>query len=170
MNAIYFSMTPEAASIAPGDRVDVAFVPQINEYRGEQTPQLNVVDIRPSCAVPCGTETAAYRLLRENRITAQDAQALLPSRQTLAIVWRYLSSRGTGQESPICLCRKIVRWSEQPMNLGQLMTCLDIFQDVGLLQVHRTRNCLTIALTPGPGKADLSESQTMQRLLRAKES
>lgn len=170
LNAIYFSMTPETASIAPGDRVDVAFVPQVNEYRGERAPQLNVVDIRPSCTAPCGTETAAYRMLREDRITAQDAQALLPSRQALAIVWRYLSSRGTGQESPICLCRKIVRWSEQPMNLGQLMTCLDIFQDVGLLQFHRTRNCITIQLTPGPGKADLSESQTMQRLLRAKES
>ena len=170
LNAIYFSMTPETASIAPGDRVDVAFTPQVNEYRGERTPQLNVVDIRPSCTAPCGAETAAYRMLREDRITAQDAQALLPSRQTLTIVWRYLSSRGTGQESPICLCRKIVRWSEQPMNLGQLMTCLDIFQDVGLLQFHRTRNCITIQLTPGPGKADLSESQTMQRLLRAKES
>ena len=170
LNAIYFSMTPETASIAPGDRVDVAFVPQVNEYREERTPQLNVVDIRPSCTAPCGTETAAYRMLREDRITPRDAQALLPSRQTLAIVWRYLSSRGTGQESPICLCRKIVRWSEQPMNLGQLMTCLDIFQDVGLLQFHRTRNCITIQLTPGPGKADLSESQTMQRLLRAKES
>ncbi|MGM9654585.1 MAG: single-stranded-DNA-specific exonuclease RecJ [Butyricicoccaceae bacterium] len=170
LNAIYFSMTPETASIAPGDRVDVAFVPQVNEYRGERTPQLNVVDIRPSCTAPCGTETAAYRMLREDRITPRDAEALLPSRQTLAIVWRYLSSRGTGQESPICLCRKIVRWSEQPMNLGQLMTCLDIFQDVGLLQFHRTRNCITIQLTPGPGKADLSESQTMQRLLRAKES
>ena len=170
LNTIYFSMTPETASIAPGDRVDVAFVPQVNEYRGERTPQLNVVDIRPSCTAPCGTETAAYRMLREDRITPRDAEALLPSRQTLAIVWRYLSSRGTGQESPICLCRKIVRWSEQPMNLGQLMTCLDIFQDVGLLQFHRTRNCITIQLTPGPGKADLSESQTMQRLLRAKES
>ncbi len=170
LNAIYFSMTPETASIAPGDRVDVAFVPQVNEYRGERTPQLNVVDIRPSCTAPCGTETAAYRMLREDRITPRDAEALLPSRQTLAIVWRYLSSRGTGQESPICLCRKIVRWSEQPMNLGQLMTCLDIFQDVGLLQFHRTRNCITIQLTPGPGKADLSESQTMQRLLRAQES
>ena len=170
LNAIYFSMTPETASIAPGDRVDVAFVPQVNEYREERTPQLNVVDIRPSCTAPCGTETAAYRMLREDRITPRDAQALLPSRQTLAIVWRYLSSRGTGQESPICLCRKIVRWSEQPMNLGQLMTCLDIFQDVGLLQFHRTQNCITIQLTPGPGKADLSESQTMQRLLRAKES
>ena len=170
LNAIYFSMTPETASIAAGDRVDVAFTPQVNEYRGERTPQLNVVDIRPSCTVPCGTETAAYRLLRENRITARDARALLPSRQTLAIVWRYLSSQQAGQESPICLCRKIVRWSQQPLNLGQLMTCLDIFQDVGLLQVSKTRNHVTIQLTPGPGKADLNESQTMQRLLRAKES
>ena len=129
-----------------------------------------MVDIRPSCTASCGTETAAYRMLRENRITPQEAEALLPSRQTLATVWRYLSARGAGQESPVCLCRKIVRWSEQPMNLGQFMTCLDIFQDVGLLQVHRTPNCLTIVLTPGPGKADLNESPTMQRLLRAKES
>ena len=170
LNAIYFSMTPETACIAPGDLVDVAFVPQVNEYRGERAAQLNVVDIRPSCDVPCGTETAAYRMLREDRISREDAQVLLPSRQTLATVWRYLSSRQTGQESPVCLCRKIVRWSRQPMNLGQLLTCLDIFQDVGLLRVARSRNYIAIQLTPGPGKADLNESQTMQRLLRVKES
>ncbi len=34
INAIYFSATPESASILQGDVVDVAFVPQINEYRG----------------------------------------------------------------------------------------------------------------------------------------
>ncbi len=35
INAIYFSATPETASIQPGDVVDVAFHPQINEFRGE---------------------------------------------------------------------------------------------------------------------------------------
>ena len=100
LNAIYFSMTPETAGIAPGDRVDVAFLPQVNEYRGERSVQLNVADIRPSCTAPCGTRTAGYRLLRE----------------------------------------------------------------------QRTRNSMHIELTPGPGKTDLNESQTMQRLLRAKES
>ena len=68
------------------------------------------------------------------------------------------------------LCRKIVRWTGTPLSLGQLLTCLDIFSDVGLLQVQRLRKYLIIHLTPGSEKADLSASQTMQILLQAKES
>jgi len=41
---------------------------------------------------------------------------------------------------------------------------------VGLLQVQRLHKYITIRLTPGPGKADLMRSQTMQLLLRRKES
>ena len=70
----------------------------------------------------------------------------------------------------MCLCRKIVRWSGQSLHLGQLMACLDIFRDVGLLQVQRMRKYISIQLTPGSGKADLTQSQTMQTLLQAKES
>ena len=69
-----------------------------------------------------------------------------------------------------CLCRKIVRASGNPMTLGQLMTCLDIFRDVGLLSVHRMHKYISITLTPGESKADLNGSQTLQRLLHAKES
>ena len=50
------------------------------------------------------------------------------------------------------------------------MTCLDIFADVGLLEVHRLHKYITIRLTPGDQKADLNQSRTMQILLRAKES
>ena len=90
----------------------------------------------------------------------------------LAMVWRYLAASGTPviQESPICLCRKIVRWSGKPMSLSQLSTCLDIFRDVGLLEIQRLHKYVSIRLTPGSEKADLAESATMQRLLRAKES
>ena len=108
----------------------------------------------------------------QNVITPDAAAALLPSRAMLATVWRYLASMNTSmiRESPICLCRKIVRWSNAPMSLGQLMTCLDIFRDVGLLRNTRMHKYLVLELTPGTTKADLNESQTMQRLLRAKES
>jgi single-stranded-DNA-specific exonuclease len=54
--AIYFSATPETACIAQGDLVDVAFTPQVNEYRGERSVQMNVVDIRPSCTAECSAE------------------------------------------------------------------------------------------------------------------
>ena len=172
INAIYFSATPESASIQPGDVVDVAFTPQVNEFRGERTVQINVLDIRPSCAVPCPPDTSLYHALVEDRLTNQIAEALTPSRATLAMVWRYLAGAAcpTVEESPVCLCRKIVRWSNQPLSLGQLMTCLDIFRDVGLLQTQRMHKYLSIRLTPGDTKADLNQSQTLQRLLRAKES
>ena len=171
LNAIFFSATPETTFVQPGDIVDIAFTPQINEFRGERTVQMNIQDIRPSCTAECCPETTGYRALQENRITPEIANALYPDRVTLALVWRYLASCGEGlQESPLCLCRKIVRWSGRPMGLAQLLTCLDIFRDVGLLQVHKMHKYITIHLTPGPGKADLNESQTLQRLLRAKES
>lgn len=45
--AIFFSTTARLAAVSVGDRVDIAFTPQINEYRGQRMVQLNLVDIRP---------------------------------------------------------------------------------------------------------------------------
>ena len=169
--AIYFSVSGESTSVQIGDVVDIAFTPQINEYRGERSVQMNVLDIRPSCSAECLPDTAGYRALREDRLTADAAAALIPDRPMLAMVWRYLASAGPCiEESPICLCRKIVRRFGKPMALGQMMTCLDIFGDVNLLAVTRRRKKLSIRLIPGEGKADLNESLTMQRLKKAKES
>ena len=170
LNAIYFSANPETASIQPGDLVDAAFLPQINEFRGERTPQMNIQDLRPSCAAPCSADCAAYRALKAGAITPGEAAALLPDRATLAMVWRYLAAFAPAKESPICLCRKIVRWTGLPLNLGQLLTCLDIFADVGLLRLHRKHKYIHIELSAPGQKADLSSSVTMQLLLQAKES
>ena len=170
LNAIYFSANPQTVSIQPGDLVDVAFTPQVNEFRGTRTVQMNVIDIRPSCSAECLPDAAPYRDMQRGNLTSGEAAALLPDRKMLALVWRYLDAANPVQESPMCLCRKIVRWSGQPLNLGQMLTCLDIFRDVGLLTVQRQHKYVSIRLTPGEGKADLNRSQTMQRLLHAKES
>ena len=170
LNAIYFSANPQTVSIQPGDLVDVAFTPQVNEFRGTRTVQMNVIDIRPSCSAECLPDAAPYRDMQRGNLTSGEAAALLPDRKMLALVWRYLDAANPVQESPMCLCRKIVRWSGKPLNLRQMLTCLDIFRDVGLLTVQRQHKYVSIRLTPGEGKADLSRSQTMQRLLHAKES
>ena len=171
INAIYFSATPETAAIRQGDVVDVAFNPQINEFRGERSVQMNILDIRPYCSAEASADVAAYHALRQNRLSAADAAALLPDRNTLAIVWRYLAGAPSPiRESPMCLCRKIVRWSSVPLNLGQMLTCLDIFADVGLLRYVRQHKYLCITTTAGNEKADLNNSATMQTLQRMKES
>ncbi len=172
INAIYFSATAQSASICQGDLVDVAFNPQVNEFRGEKSVQMNILDIRPSCKAACSPELGCYASLHAGTQLPSGAAALLPDRTTLATVWRYLAASGsdTIEESPICLCRKIVRWSNSPLSLGCLMTCLDIFADVGLLQALRLHKYISIRLTPGTQKADLTQSQTMRRLLDLKES
>ena len=172
LNGIYFSAAAEAQSIQPGDLVDVAYTPQINEFRGERTAQMNVLDIRPACQANCDPDSRDYHALRTDTLSPRAAADLLPQRSELAMVWRYLSGHASGalRETPMCLCRKIVRWSGQSLSLGKLLTCLDIFADVNLLQIHRLHKYITIQLTPGEGKADLNRSRTMQHLLRTKES
>ena len=171
LGAIYFSATPESASIQQGDLVDVAFNPQINEFRGERSVQMNIIDIRPACSAAASPEMSGYHALHRQQLTAEMATGLFPDRATLALVWRYLAAGGGMiQESPMCLCRKIVRWSGKELSLGKLLTCLDIFADVGLLETQRLHKHLIIRLTPGSRKADLNESRTMQILLQAKES
>ncbi len=44
--ALFFSRRPEELGLRPGDRVDAAFTPQINEFRGRRTVQLSLDDIR----------------------------------------------------------------------------------------------------------------------------
>ena len=170
LQGIFFSATAESASISQGDLVDVAFTPQINEFRSERSVQLNLVDIRPACSVPCCPDIYRYTRLRRGCLCPEDAQNLLPDRATLSLVWRYLSAFAPITESPVCLCRKIVRWSGVELSLEKMLTCLDIFQDVGLLQQENVHKHIIIHLTHGNGKADLTSSHTMQMLLRAKES
>ena len=170
-NAIFFSSSPRQASICGGDLVDVAFHPQVNEFRGLQSPQMNLIDIRPSCRAECSWDTGLYSAMKNGNICAADAKLLLPDRETLGIVWRYLArfAQGSIKEEPLCLCRKIVRWSDKPLNLGQLLTCLDIFSEVELIRIHRQSKYIIIELPSNPEKRDLMDSPTMQRLCAAKE-
>ncbi len=170
INAIYFSAA-QLASVQPGDLVDVAFVPQINTFREERTVQMNVVDIRPSCKACCTPDMGNYHALHTGQLTPEAAAQLLPDRATLSLIWKYLACLPSPiEESPMCLCRKIVRWSNTPLSLEQLLICLEIFSDVGLLRTQRQHKYISIRLTPGDSKADLNQSATIQTLLHLKES
>ena len=169
---IWFSSGAELPSLEQSELVDVAYIPQVNDYRDERTVQLNVQDIRPYCKAECSMDTAGYHALQKGSLDAATAEALLPDRNTLGMVWRYLAAIAGGvlQENPACLCRKLVRKTNIPLSLGQLLVCLDIFTDVGLLELKRQHKHMTIRLIPTEGKADLTQSRTMQLLAAAKEN
>ena len=170
VNAICFSATAQSLSIGEGDLVDLACTLQINEFRGTRSVQVNLMDVRPNCPCPCDTDTSPYLRLQARCLTPEQAAGLLPSRQTLGDIWRYLAScGGTCVTDPVCLCRKVVRQTRRALSLSQLLACLDIFQEAGLLEKHRQHKCLSITLTAGTQKADLGQCDTMKLLQRLKE-
>ena len=46
--AVFFSQSLEELGLAEGQRADVMFFPQINEYRSRRSVQLLITDLRPA--------------------------------------------------------------------------------------------------------------------------
>lgn len=63
LNAICFSATAESLDISEGELVDLACTLQINEFRGNRSVQVNLLDVRPSCPCPCPDDESPYHRL-----------------------------------------------------------------------------------------------------------
>ena len=174
--AIFFSNTARRACVDTGDRVDVAFTPQINEFRGTRSVQLNVVDIRPCrCQREHDEQEAAlYRRYRSGQpITPAEAAALVPQRDEFKIIWRYLISHSDGGlvvENAGCLCRKIARYSHAPCSYMRAHICLDVFNELGLIELTPHPKYLHIRITSNGRKVDLNASTVLRSLMKRKES
>ena len=168
--AIFFSTTAVRAGIALGDQVEIAFTPQINEYRGVKSVQLNLVDIRPDrvSRANTGAGRALYeKFTQGQRLTAQEAALLMPRREDFTALWRYLAAHTQSRqltENLSCLSRKLAR-AGAPMPPGRLRICLDVFAERGLLTMEVLRDRTRIRLAPSRGeKVNLNESPILKTL------
>lgn len=172
-DAIFFSVNLAEAEIRPGDRVDVAFYPQINEYRGWRSVQLQINDLR-SARTRAEAEQALYeKFARGESISPQEAQAMLPSREEFVNLWRYLKGRaahGPLEETARRLSRNLARTYGRRETFMRTMVCLEVFDERGLIQLRRTTDHLQIDLNQVEGKVDLEASCIMRRLRKLMES
>ena len=84
---IFFSCTPAELGVRIGQWADVAFTPQINEFRGRRSVQLLVTDVRPSDPLPL-----CSALLKNQCVPAWDTVDLYPLRADFAVAWRWLKA------------------------------------------------------------------------------
>ena len=172
--AIFFSTNAQRAAVAQGDVVDIAFTPQINEYRSVRSVQLNLVDIRPDKAFreAQGHDRAVYKKhLAGGALSCDEAGCLLPTRQDFAAVWRYLaafSQDGVLSEELGCLSRKISRCAKLPLSAGKTRICLDVLAEQGLLQLEQRPKSLCIRLCANGRKVDLTQSGILIHLKEQK--
>lgn len=154
---IFFSCPQEGWTFREGDRVEVAFTPQINEFRGHRSVQLVVQDVRPD---QTGIELYA-RFSQGGELTREEAQRLIPSRAEFAELWRYLRSRAPlmGQSEGEVECWEVCEGEACHTLIG-----LEVFRERGLIRVEGSRERFDVTLTPPEGKVDLEDSQVLRRL------
>lgn len=167
LDAIFFSATAVDCGLAAGDRVDLAFHPQINEYRGRRSVQLQLTDLRPA-QTRAQAERALWEKYRRGEfLTAAEASALTPSRDEFAGLWRYLKSRSVGrsmEENTLRLAKNVAHATGLRETFPRTMICLEVFHERGLVQVEHTTDHLRIEMNTVEGKVDLEESYILRNL------
>ena len=173
LDAIFFSNQGAELGLYPGCRVDVVFYPQINDFRGGRTVQLQVVDLRlaPSRAQ---LEQAIYdKYSRGEALTCEEARFLLPSRGDFVGLYRWLERQSTGctvvEDTPARIARAVSRATRQREIPARTMLCLEVLEERGLINMNRRVDRIQITLCQVEHKVDLEASEIIKRLRRVLE-
>lgn len=172
--AIFFSTNAQRAAVSQGDVVDIAFTPQINDFRGMRSVQLNLIDIRPDEAFRANHDydrSLYFRHLEGDLLSSSEAARLLPCRQEFVALWRYLSANcenGCLQEELGCLSRKVSRFAAIPCTAGKIRVCLDVFAEQGLIRLVQKPKHIYIELNQIDRKVDLESSPILIHLKEQK--
>lgn len=167
MTRFSFRATADQLKLGPGDRADVAFTPQINEFRGVRSVQLQVCDLRPAPTRAQAERSLFERLQSGGAISALEAQSITPTREEFEAVWRYLKRHASPtplEDHPTHLTKSIAKTLHLREAYARTMVCIQVFDERGLIRVEQqTAGRLRIGLCRVEGKVDLEQSELLRR-------
>lgn len=173
-DAIFFSATAGQLGLGPGDRVDAAFTPQINEFRGARSVQLQICDLQSAPTRAQAERSLFERLRTGGAISAFEAQSMTPTREEFEAVWRYLKRHASPdplEDHPSHLTKNIAKTLHVRDAYARTMVCIQVFDERGLIRVEQQNaGRLRIGLCRVEGKVDLEQSELLRRLRRLTQS
>ena len=153
---IFFSHSNSEAGVREGELIDMAFTPQINEYRGSVSVQLVACAVRPhDPRALCGA------ILRPGEDICWAAAPYCPERADFVRVWRGMGSdfqvgRDLGAVLARCPC---------DMEPETYCLCLMVLQEAGLLS-DGPDGIFSARPVQIEGKADLEATPLIRELRR----
>ena len=162
LDAIFFSANAAACGVAIGDRLDLVFTPQINEFRGSRAVQLQICDLRPA-PTRAQLEQELFRRLRSGEALSRwEAGLLLPSRQDFTRLWRFLerTCAGGGASAGPSLLKQAARQPDGRWAYGRTLVCFHVMEERGLLRMESSE----LRLCRPERKVDLEQAELMRQL------
>ena len=154
---VYFSHTEADLNAAEGDVVDIAFTPQINEFRFRSSVQLQLTALRRhDFSVLCRDMLEA-----KEKFPLVEAAAYCPDRAAFVKVWRRLEALGgtvaDGFNGVISQCPADV----EP---EKFCICLLAFQELGLLSGTVDGGIFGAKMVANSPKVNLEDSELIKKL------
>ena len=170
-NAFVFGMGSKSCRYVNSDLVDIVFSAEINSYKGRDSVQLIVRDIRwAESEQACDRKMLSLyeRFCAGESLDKEEAIALSPTKDNIIAVFRHVKSNaedGILNSSAEGMYRKIKYESGGRMNLGRLLVCLDIFSECDIFKYELESGEAIVRLTDFAGKADINGSKILKRLM-----
>ena len=155
IQAMYFGMTPDMFDYNIGDTVDIAVNLERNEYMGRVRPAVYIRDLKLSSmnfAEVLKGERIFEKYKRGENLTPEEAEYLIPDRNTLEATYRYIREKSS--VNPLTICRKIGSYGEK---YGSVLTATEVLIERKLIK-YSDNNDLVIDNTE---KTDINLSSVL---------
>ncbi len=165
-----FGMGMKSCPFVKDDMLDIVFSAEINSYRGRNSVQLVIKDLKWSEKEETfdADSFAAYLAFASNRdISCEMAAHLSPTKNELVAVFRHIKANaenGTLMDGARSIYRKIRYESNNSLSLGRFLVCMDIFSEFSIFNYNLLDDDIHINILNYSGKADINGSVALKRL------
>ena len=154
---VFFSHTESELGVEAGDTVDIAFTPQINEYRLRSSVQLQIAAVRKHDPRPM-----CKRLLdRAYQLPVSETAPYCPDRSAFVSVWRKLQSAGGSVAADL---EGLIRQCPRGIEPERFCICLIALCELGLLHKLRPDSLFGARIVSNTPKVNLDDSPLIKRL------
>ncbi len=169
VTAMYFSNSPESLGIFVGDKVDVLFSIDINEWLDRKNVQLIVRDLKPSDsqADKNKNDRARFEQIRAGDSFSAD-ECVLPDRADFVAVYKYIQNAahaGVDTFSHKDLCTK-VSIANPGIKIGyiKLKFIIMVFNELNLVGIEENDEVYRFTIHYSNTKRNLDKSSILKRL------
>lgn len=172
LSCMYFSVSPDTLGVYPGDRVDLMFNLDINEWMGRKSAQLIIRDLHPSGSQESKAKREENRFLEIwNGAYFTKEENVLPDREDFAAVYRFILMMlhaGTDTVSHRDMVAKLSRGPESAQReIGyiKLKIIIKVLHELNIAQITEPSPELYVfRVQYRSSKADLDKSSVLRRL------
>lgn len=169
VTAMYFSNSPESLGIYQGDKVDVLFNLDINEWLGRKSVQLIVKDIRHSMEEIEAemNERARFEEIW-NGAAYEETENLLPQREDFVSLYKYIAMSIRGGQDTFAhkdLYAKLGKlYPEKNIGYIKLKIMIKVFQELNVIGIEEIREEVYKFKIHYSSKTNLEKSYLLKRL------